>query len=89
LGSAIRDRKLKMSATIKTMDYVKVDTLNAGQLEIDDLIYVDGQVVNIVEIISLPEGYSIEIVDDYGDRDILFAGDFEQFALMMLAEDIE
>lgn len=79
-----------MSATIKTMnDYVKVDILNAGQLEADDLILVDNEVVNVVEVISLPVGYSIEIVNDFGEHDIIFAEDFELFSLMMLAEDLD
>lgn len=78
-----------MGATIKTMDYVKVDILTAGQLEPDDLILVDGEVVNVVEVIPLPDGYSIEFVDDYGDHEIIHAEDFQQFALMMLGEDID
>ncbi len=30
------------------MDYVKVDILTAGQLEVDDLIVVNNEVVSIV-----------------------------------------
>ena len=44
-----------MSDTIDVMDYVKVDILTAGQLEVDDLILVNDEVVSIVEIISLAD----------------------------------
>lgn len=71
------------------MDYVKVDILTAGQLEVDDLILVDDEVVNIVNIISLPDGYTVEIINDYGEREIILVEEFQQFPLMMLANDLE
>ena len=37
-----------MPDTMMNMDYVKVDILTAGQLEIDDLIVVNDEVVSIV-----------------------------------------
>jgi hypothetical protein len=54
-----------MSDTIDVMDYVKVDILTAGQLEVDDLILVGDEVVSIVEIISLRDGYTIETINDF------------------------
>ena len=78
-----------MGATIKNMDYVKVDILTAGQLEVDDLILVDDEVVNIVNIISLPDGYTVEIINDYGEREIVLVEEFQKFHLMMLADDLE
>lgn len=69
---------------ILVMDYVKVDILTAGQLEIDDLILVDGEVVSIVEIISLPDGYTLEIINDFGERETIEVGEYDQFDLMML-----
>jgi len=37
-----------MAATIMNMEYVKVDILTSGQLEVDDLIQVGDEVVSIV-----------------------------------------
>jgi hypothetical protein len=73
-----------MSDTIDVMDYVKVDILTAGQLEVDDLILVGDDVVSIVEIISLADGYTLEIINDFGEREIIEVGEYEQFDLMML-----
>ena len=66
------------------MEYVKVDILTSGQLEVDDLIQVGDEVVSIVEIISLPDGYTIEIINDFGEREVIQVGEYDQFNLMML-----
>jgi len=73
-----------MDDTIEVMDYVKVDVLTAGQLEVDDLILVNDEVVSIVEIISLPDGYTIEIINDFGEREFIEVAEYEQFDLMLL-----
>jgi hypothetical protein len=73
-----------MAATIMNMEYVKVDILTSGQLEVDDLIQVGDEVVSIVEIISLPDGYTIEIINDFGEREVIEVGEYDQFDLMML-----
>jgi hypothetical protein len=73
-----------MSDTIDVMDYVKVDILTAGQLEVDDLILVGDDVVSIVEIISLADGYTIEIINDFGEREVIEVEEYQQFDLMML-----
>ena len=78
-----------MSDTINDMDYVKVDTLTSGQLEVDDLILIDDEVVSIVEIISLPDGYTIEIINDFGEREVIEVAEFQQFSLMMLLDILE
>ena len=66
---------------MKTMDYRKVDQLTVGQLEPEDLIEINDEIVNVVEVISLNDGYSIEIVNDFGERDIIHCDDFEVFDL--------
>ena len=66
------------------MEYVKVDVLTSGQLEVDDLIQVGDEVVSIVEIISLRDGYTLEIINDFGEREIIEVGEYDQFNLMML-----
>jgi hypothetical protein len=73
-----------MSDTIDVMDYVKVDILTSGQLEVDDLIMVNDEVVSIVEIVSLADGYTLEIINDFGEREVIEVGEYEQFDLIML-----
>jgi len=75
---------LENDDTIQIVDYVKVDILTSGQLEIDDNILIADEVVSIVDIVSLPDGYTLEIVNDFGEREIIQVGEFEQFDLMML-----
>lgn len=69
---------------IPIMDYVKADVLTAGQLMVDDLIKVADEVVSITEIISLSDGYSLEIINDFGERDVIEVGEYDQFDLMIL-----
>lgn len=75
---------LENDDTIQIVDYVKVDILTSGQLEIDDNILIADEVVSIVDIVSLPDGYTLEIVNDFGEREIIQVGEFDQFDLMML-----
>ena len=75
---------LENDDTIQIVDYVKVDLLTSGQLEIDDCILIGDEVVSIVEIVSLPDGYTLEIVNDFGEREIIEVGEYDQFDLMML-----
>jgi hypothetical protein len=73
-----------MAATMMNMEYVKVDVLTSGQLEVDDLIQVGDEVVSIVEIISLADGYTLEIINDFGEREVIEVEEYQQFDLMML-----
>ena len=73
-----------MAATMMDMEYVKVDILTSGQLEVDDLILVGDEVVSIVEIISLRDGYTLEIINDFGEREVIEVEEYQQFDLMML-----
>jgi ribosome maturation factor RimP len=75
---------LENDDTIQIVDYVKVDILNAGQLEVDDCILIGDEVVSIVDIVSLPDGYTLEVINDFGERDIIEVGEYEQFDLMIL-----
>jgi hypothetical protein len=72
-----------MDDTIAIMDYVKVDILTAGQLEVEDLILIDDEVVSIVEIVSLADGYTIEVINDFGEREVIQVEEYQQFDLMM------
>ena len=69
---------------IPIMDYVKADILTAGQLMVDDLIRVADEVVSITEIISLSDGYTLDIINDFGERELIQVGEYEQFDLMVL-----
>jgi ribosome maturation factor RimP len=75
---------LENDDTIQIVDYVKVDILNAGQLEVDDCILIGNEVVSIVDIVSLPDGYVLEVVNDFGERDHVEVAEFDQFDLMLL-----
>ena len=75
---------LENDDTIEIVDYVKVDMLTSGQLEIDDNILIADEVVSIVDIVSLRDGYTLEIVNDFGEREIIEVGEYDQFDLMML-----
>ena len=75
---------LENDDTIQIVDYVKVDLLTSGQLEIDDCILIGDEVVSIVDIVSLPDGYTLEIVNDFGEREIIEVGEYDQFDLMVL-----
>ena len=75
---------LENDDTIQIVDYVKIDVLTAGQLMVDDFILVDGEVVCVIDIISLPDGYSLEIENDFGEREVIQVEEYDQFDLMML-----
>jgi hypothetical protein len=75
---------LENDDTIQTMDYYKVDILTSGQLEVDDCILINDEVVSIVEIVSLPDGYTLEVINDFGEREVIEVGEYDKFSLMML-----
>ena len=75
---------LENDDTIAIMDYVKADILTAGQLMVDDCIQIGNEVVSIAEIVSLTDGYTLEVVNDFGERDIIEVGEYDQFDLMIL-----
>jgi len=77
-------RAIEKDDIIPIMDYVKADILNAGQLMVDDLIIINNEVVSIVDIQSLADGYILEIVNDFGERDHVEVAEFDQFDLMLL-----
>ena len=75
---------LENDDTIQIVDYVKADVLTSGQLMVDDCILIADEVVTIAEIVSLPDGYTLEVVNDFGERDIIEVGEYDQFDLMIL-----
>jgi hypothetical protein len=77
-------KTIEKDDTIPIMDYIKADILTAGQLMVDDLIRIDNEVVSITEIVSLPDGYSLELINDFGERNIIEVGEYDKFDLMIL-----
>lgn len=77
-------RTIEKDDIIPIMDYVKADILNAGQLMVDDLIIINNEVVSIVDIVSLADGYVLEVVNDFGEREHVEVAEFDQFDLMLL-----
>ena len=75
---------LENDDTIQIMDYVKADLLTSGQLMIDDCIRIGDEVVSIVDIVSLADGYTLEVVNDFGEREVIEVGEYDQFDLMIL-----
>lgn len=73
-----------MSATMLNMDYRLVDVLNADQLEEGDLIGIGEEVVKIISVASLPEGFSLEIENEFGEKEVIEILDEDQFELYIL-----
>ena len=67
-----------------TMDYRLVDVLNSDQLEVDDLIGLGEDIVKIISIASLADGFSLEIENEFGEKEIVEISDDEQFELFIL-----
>ena len=78
---------LENDDTIQIVDYVKVDMLTSGQLEIDDNILIADEVVSIVDIVSLPDGYTLEIVNDFGEEDETFCTYEDMFKLYVFVDE--
>ena len=76
-----------MSDTIKTMEYAFVDVLNVDQLMVDDLVKIEDDIVQIIGITSLSNGYAIGYQNDFGERDIVEVDDYQQFDLYVLIDD--
>lgn len=67
-----------MTATMTTMELIKVDRLTAYSLEPGDLIDVDGEIVTVKNVVALDNGYEMEIFNDFGEDDTIYPSD-EQF----------
>ena len=76
-----------MSATMTNMEYVLADVLNADQLMVEDLISLEGEIVEVINIASLPTGYAISYRNDFGEEDIVEVDDNAQFDFYVLVDD--
>jgi len=73
-----------MSDTITSMDYLLVDTLNADQLEPNDLIGLGDDVVKIISISPIRFGFVITYENEFGEKDLAEILDEERFDLYLL-----
>ncbi len=73
-----------MSATIKDMEYLFVDVLNVDQLMINDLVEIEGEIVQVMDIASLSDGYAITYQNDFGERELIETDDYAQFKLFVI-----
>jgi hypothetical protein len=67
-----------------TMDYRLVDVLNADQLEVNDLIGLHNEIVEILEIAPLKNGFALTIKNDFDEKEIVEISDDDQFELFIL-----
>lgn len=68
------------------MQYRFIDYLNADQLIADDLVEINDEVVRVVNVVSLPEGYAVTIENDYLEKDIVEIKDTDTFKLFVYDE---
>ena len=66
------------------MELIKVDTMTAYSLEPGDMVEIGGEIVTIVDVEPLDEGYEIDIVNDFGEDDTVYATDDQLFDLYIL-----
>ena len=72
-----------MSDTMLIMDYRLVDVLNSDQLEVNDLIGLGDEVVKIINIETIKNGFALTYENEFGEKDIVECGDEEQFELFI------
>jgi hypothetical protein len=64
-----------MSATMKTMELIFADLLSPDQLMEDDIIKYGGEFLTVKTITAVADGYDIETVNDFDEREIIFVLD--------------
>ena len=67
-----------------TMDYRMVDVLNSDQLEVNDLIGLGNEIVKIISISTLKNGFALTVENDFNEKDVVEISDDEQFELFVL-----
>ena len=75
-----------MSDTMISMDFVKVVILNVDQLEPSDYIMIDGEIVQVINIVGMKNGYAISYSNDFGEVDLVEVDDYAQFDLYVILE---
>jgi len=80
-----------MTATMNSMELIYADLLTPDQLMEEDIIEVDGDIVEVLGIDSDATGdtYYVGYVNDYGDRDIAEYNFTDTIKLYVFREDSE
>ena len=73
-----------MTATINAMDYVHVDNIAADQLMVDDLVEINGEVVQILLITPTKNGLTLTFENEFGEKNIQEFKDNTVFKLFIL-----
>jgi hypothetical protein len=62
-----------MSVTMRNVDLIKADVLTINSLEIGDLIGYNDEIVEVlfIESDSTGDNYDIEVVNDFGEKEIV------------------
>lgn len=68
-----------MTDTMTSMELIKVDTFTAYSMEPGDMIDIGGEIVTVKNVVALNNGYEIEIVNDFGEEDVIYPGDDQLF----------
>ena len=66
------------------MEYAFVDILNIDQLMIDDLIEIDDEIVQVIAITPLSDGFAISYQNDFGEKEIIEFDDYQTFKLFVI-----
>jgi len=61
-----------------------VDVLNSDQLEVDDLIDLNGEIVKVISLSPLRYGFALTYENEFGEKDIVDILDDETFDLYIL-----
>ena len=80
-----------MTDTIKTMELVYADLLTPSQLMEDDLVEIEGVIVDVVSIEDDATGdnYTITYRNDYGEEDVFECNYEHVFKLYVFVEEDE
>jgi hypothetical protein len=80
-----------MNATIKTMELVYVDLLTPSQLMEDDLVEIEGSIVDVISIEDDATGdnYTITYRNEYSEEDIFECNYEHVFKLYVFVEEGE
>ena len=75
-----------MSVTMNDMEFVHIDTLMPGQLEVDDWIEVDEEYVKIISVNDDHSGdiYQVQYENEFGEKGLIEFSYFDKIQLFML-----
>ena len=73
-----------MTDTIFDMEYVQVDNLAADQLMIDDLIEINDEIVQVLAIKSMKNGFEVAYENEFGEKDTIEIDDYSTFKLFVM-----